>query len=315
MPVSEQAGFTLALTGATGFVGAAVLDQALKHGLRVRALTRRPQPPRDRVEWIDGDVFNAAALSRLADGADAFFHAAGAIKARSAWDFRAVNEQGVENALAAAKGQDVGRFVLVSSLAAREPHLSPYAASKKAGEDAMKNEGHGLTWAIVRPPAVYGPRDKEILKLFRAMKRGFAPTVGPTHRFSLAHVEDFARYALLLVRSPAASECVAEPDDGKAGGYTIADVAAAAGAILGRRVHVVRIPKGLLKAFALLNEVTAPLVGAVPMVTRGKVNEFQHPDWVSDGNAGKFAPSFRPAFTLEGGLAHTLGWYREHGWL
>jgi len=315
MAEKDRAGFTLALTGATGFVGAAVLDQALNQGLRVKALTRRAQAPRKNLEWVDGDVFNAAALARLAEGADAFLHAAGAIKARNPSEFMAVNQGGVRNAVSAAKTGRMKRFVLVSSLAAREPHLSAYAASKKGGEEALKKMGGGLSWAILRPPPVYGPRDREILRLFRAMKWGFAPTLGPAHRFSLIHAEDLARYALALVAAKRARHCIAEPDDGKPRGYTIAEVAAAAGPILGKPIRVVRIPKGLLKALALLNEVTAPLVGSVPMVTRGKVDEIHHPDWVSDGNARKLVPLFRPAFPLARGLAHTLAWYRREGWL
>ncbi|HXV73768.1 MAG TPA: NAD(P)H-binding protein, partial [Sphingomonadales bacterium] len=174
-----NAGFTLALTGATGFVGAAVLDAALVQGYRVRALTRRPQPPHPNVEWIAGDVFNGAALQTLFAGADAVFHAAGAIKAKNAAGFMAVNRDGVKNAIAAAKNAGVRRFALVSSLAAREPHLSPYAASKCAGEDVLKENGEGISWTIVRPPAVYGPRDREILRLFRAMNWGIAPFIAP----------------------------------------------------------------------------------------------------------------------------------------
>lgn len=315
MASKQKAGPTLALTGATGFVGAAILDQALRQGVRVKALTRRPQSPRKNLEWIAGDVSNGAALARLVANADAVLHAAGAIKAKGPAEFMAVNGQGVRNVLAAAKAAKTKRFVLVSSLAAREPHLSPYAASKRAGEEALTAHGKGLSWAILRPPAVYGPGDREILKLFRAMKWGFAPTLGPTHRFSLMHVEDLARYALALVLERRAARAIAEPDDGKPGGYTISDVAAAASNLLGTRVRVVSIPKGLLQALALLNEVTAPLLGSAPMVTRGKVNEIHHPDWVADGKASRAVPGFRPAFPLEKGLAHTLAWYRREGWL
>ncbi|HXV73280.1 MAG TPA: hypothetical protein VD713_00980, partial [Sphingomonadales bacterium] len=141
------------------------------------------------------------------------------------------------------------------------------------------------------------------------------PTIGPDHRFSLMHAEDFARYAVALTTAEHAVGCIAEPDDGKTNGYTMAEVAAAAAPILGHAVRAVTIPKFVLKTFALLNEVTAPLVGAVPMVTRGKVDEIHHSDWVSDGSGSRLLPAFTPRFSLGEGLSHTLAWYRNEGWL
>lgn len=307
--------FTLALTGATGFIGRSILDAALASGIHVRALGRRHQQSKKNLEWITGDVADVPALTALFSGANAVFHAAGVIKAKRYKDFIAINRDGVRNAIDAALGAGVERFVLVSSLAAREPYLSPYASSKKAGEDELKSLGSDMSWTIVRPPAVYGPHDKEILRLFRMMKWGFAPTAGADHRFSLMHVSDFAKYGLALLLAKHTENFITEPDDGKAGGYSMQEVAQVASTILARSVRVVTVPGSLLRTIAILNQITAPLIGATPMVTSGKINEIQHPNWVSSGLAQYCPPNFTVRFCLSQGMQDSFTWYKKHGWL
>lgn len=313
--METKARITLALTGATGFIGSSVLDAALAKGMCVRALGRRHQSSRQNLEWVVGDVVDVAALTSLFSGVDVVFHAAGVIKAKRREDFIAINRDGVRNAIDAALSAGVKHFVLVSSLAAREPHLSPYAFSKKAGEDALKNLRSNMSWTILRPPAVYGPRDREILRLFRMMKWGFAPTAGAGHRFSLMHVSDFAQYGLALLSAKHAENFTVEPDDGKTGGYRMHEVAQVAASLLARPVRVVTIPELFLKTIAVLNQITAPLIGATPMMTYGKINEFQHPNWVSSGLAQHCPPGFRVKFSLSKGMQHSFAWYKNQGWL
>ena len=160
----------LAITGGTGFVGSHVIDEALGAGHEVQALTRREQPGRDKVDWIAGDLDDRAALKRLIEDADAVIHVAGVINAPDQAGFDQGNVTGTLAMLAAATAGGVRRFVHVSSLAAREPRLSLYGGSKARSEELV--ESSGLDWAIVRPPAVYGPGDKETLELFKMAKRG-----------------------------------------------------------------------------------------------------------------------------------------------
>ena len=160
----------LAITGGTGFVGAHLLDAALAAGHQVKALTRRDQDPRDGLEWIAGDLSSRDALEQLVRDVDAIIHVAGTISAPTAAGFEKGNVAGTLAMLAAATAGGVHRFVHVSSLAAREPRLSVYGASKAKAEELVMSSG--LDWTIVRPPAVYGPGDRETLELFRMAKLG-----------------------------------------------------------------------------------------------------------------------------------------------
>src|SRR6185312_2119566 len=159
------ASMRLAVTGGTGFVGSHLLDQALGAGHEVATLTRREQPGREGIVWVAGDLHDRAALERLMSDADAVIHVAGVITGQTAAAFDKGNVEGTLSMLAAATAGGVRRFVHVSSLAAREPNLSLYGDSKARSEQLVM--GSGLDWAVVRPPAVYGPGDKETLELFR----------------------------------------------------------------------------------------------------------------------------------------------------
>ena len=161
----------LAITGGTGFVGSHLIDAALAAGHQVQALTRREQPERDGVLGSRRASTTATPSKRLVADADAVIHVAGVISAPDAAAFERGNVAGTLAMLAAATAGGVHRFVHVSSLAAREPKLSLYGASKARGRGAGPL-APGLDWAIVRPPAVYGPGDKETLELFKMAKRG-----------------------------------------------------------------------------------------------------------------------------------------------
>ena len=149
---------TLAVTGGTGFVGQAVIDEAGRQGLPLRALARREQAPCEGVEWIRGELADRAALDRLVEGADAVLHVAGVVNTPDLMGFHLGNVAGTEALIDAAKAAGIERFVFVSSLAAREPRLSKYGKSKHHAEELV--QASGLNWTIVRPPAIYGPRDR-----------------------------------------------------------------------------------------------------------------------------------------------------------
>ena len=164
---------TIALTGATGFVGQAVLDQAAQPDETVRALTRRAQAPRANVEWVGGDLSDTAALAALCEPCDAIVHVAGLTNAPDPAAFEEANVDGTARLIAAARHSRAKRFVFVSSLSAREPGLSAYGASKARAEKLV--EASGLDWTIVRPPGVYGPRDVDYFEMFRSARFGFVP--------------------------------------------------------------------------------------------------------------------------------------------
>ena len=301
------AALTLALTGATGFVGSHLLDLALAGGHRVRALTRRPQPPVAGVEWVAGALDDEAALARLVAGADAVIHVAGVINAADAAGFEAGNVTGTAALLAASTAAPVNRFVHVSSLAAREPGLSLYGASKARSEALV--EAAGLPSAIVRPPAVYGPGDRETLELFRMARRGLV-VLPPEGRLSLIHVDDLARLLLALAVSDA--RLLVEPDDGRPGGWTHREFGQQLGAAVGRRVRTISAPRGLLKLAARADRLVR---GRNAKLTPDRADYFCHPDWTARPAHAAPRALWRAEVDTPAGLAATARWYEREGWL
>jgi nucleoside-diphosphate-sugar epimerase len=237
-------------------------------------------------------------------------HAAGLIKARKPADFQAVNRDGT--VLLTALAPDVP-FVLLSSLAAREPQLSPYAASKRAAEEVLARRGG--PWLAVRAPAVYGPGDRETLAYFRAVARGLAPQPNvPDARLSLIHVTDLAEALGLALEQPL-SPSVYEIDDGHEGGHSYRDMAEAAAAALGRRARTLRISRTPMLAVARLNLLRQSLGGMPQILTPAKVNEMFHSDWAVHDRTLAKAIGFTARYDLAEGFRHTVVWYRARKWL
>ena len=301
---------TIALTGATGFVGQAVLDEAAARGLEVRALTRRPQEGREGVTWVRGDISARPALDALIDGARAVIHVAGVVNTPDPAVFEACNALGTREVAGAALDAGVGRFVHVSSLAAREPELSTYGASKRRGEEIVK--ASPLDWTVVRPPGVFGPRDTEIFELFRAAKWGVVP-MPREGRSSLIHVADLARLLVDLVDAgPEVLGQVYEPDDRRDGGWEHRELAKAIGAAVGRRVFVPQFSRPTLLGFSRADRM---LRRGKAKLTADRVNYLTHPDWTCDPVKAPPASFWTPRIETEAGLAETAEWYRREGWL
>lgn len=304
----------VAVTGVTGFVGPHLVAALARRGLKLRLLVRRwsPLPSLDGVEadMVLGDLSDEAALKRLVDGADAVVHAAGLIKARRPADFMTVNRDGT--ALLSALAPEA-TFVLLSSLAAREPLLSPYGASKHAAEAVVS--GRSGPWLTVRAPAVYGPGDRETLAYFRAVSRGLAPRPRLRDaRLSLIHVADLAEVLALAVERPPTPSTY-EVDDGREGGYSYRDMADAAGRAVGRRPLALAVPRPVMAALARVNAVGNSLGGPVQILTPGKVAEIFHSDWTAHDRRLAAALGFQPRYDLAAGFRETILWYRHHGWL
>ena len=313
---------TIALTGATGFVGAHVLRALLAGGWRVRALARDPAKvtlpgeARGKLEIIPGALEDEEALARLMDGAEAAVHLAGLVKAARAEDFTAVNAHGAARAAKAAAKAGARRLVHVSSLAAREPDLSPYARSKRLSEDMARENGGGMRVSILRPPAVYGPGDRATLGLVDQLSRAHAFLPGRAQgRFSLIHVCDLAGAIAALAETDTGADAPLEIDDGKAGGYSLNELGALAGEALGRPVRVHLLPKGAVWLAGLGADGLSRLTGRAFMLSRAKVRELYHPDWVArPARAGeKLDWTARLGFAQ--GFLETLQWYCAQGWL
>lgn len=299
----------IALTGGTGFIGARLIELALADGHQLAALTRREQPPRDGIEWIGGALEDRPAVARLVAGADALIHLAGVLNARDAAGFEAGNVDGTLAMLAAATAGGARRFVHVSSLAAREPKLSLYGASKARSEALV--ETSGLDWSIVRPPAVYGPGDRETLELFKMAKLGVI-LMPPGGRLSLIHVDDVARLLLALADAKAPAQILIEPDDSTPGGWTHKAFGDALGAAVGKRPLIVPAPAPLLRLAARADRLVR---GDKAKLTPDRAAYFAHRDWTVDPARAAPPSLWAPRIPTPQGLADTAAWYRAQGWL
>ena len=317
---------TVALTGATGFIGRRLIPLLVARGWQVRALVRDRQRAAGlaelsgpQVELVAGSLEDAAALKRLMRGVDAVVHCAGSVRGADYADFARVNVAGlgkvIDSVLASsAPAGGPPRLLTLSSLAAREPQLSHYAASKRAGEQLLADAGnanHDLQWLALRPPAVYGPGDKELLPLFQAMQHGLAPVVGERRgRFSMLYVDDLAdAIENWLSQGQDGGETVSgvfELHDGRKGGYNWDELLAMAAELRGGPVRALPVPRWLLLLFARVNLGLSRVFGYAPMLSPGKVNELRHPDWVVDDRALDDALCWRPQVQFAEGLRRTL---------
>lgn len=300
----------IAISGATGFVGSTLLDLATGKGHEVRALTRREQPERDGVTWVRGDLAATDALETLCTDADAVVHVAGVVNAPDKAGFVAGNVTGTKAMLDAARAAGTQRFVHVSSLSAREPFLSDYGKSKFGAEVAV--EASALNWTIVRPPAIYGPRDTEMFELFKAAKLGVVP-LPPEGRASMIHAADLAALLLALATDGGAhAGKVYDPDDGREGGWRHVEMAKAIGEAVGRKVTPVSMPAMLVKGAARIDRMVR---GTKAKLTPDRASYMVHPDWTADPAHRPPADLWQPQIATGEGLRATAEWYRAEGWL
>lgn len=296
----------VALTGATGFIGTALLERLAAAGFEIRALTRLPRPPGKTIRWIPGDLDDVRALRELVRDTTAIIHCAGVVRGASRAAFTRVNTTGTANLIDAAVAQDPPpRFLLISSLAAREPELSWYADSKRRAEQALAETAGAMPWTVFRPTAVYGPGDRELSPLLRLTRRGILPMVGRTPaRFSLIHVDDLAAAVLCWLAADARTPAgIFELDDGTPGGYDRFALARIAAEVWGRPVRPLALPASLVTVIAAINLGLSRLFRYPPMLTPGKVRELTHPDWVCDNTPlTRALPDWRPRVRLQDAL-------------
>lgn len=298
-----------AVTGATGFLGRHLVRQLADAGWNVRVLARRdPIHPLWRgfePEVVIGDLADGPALDRLCRGAEVVIHAAGLTKAWTRQAFHTVNVDGARRVAE----RVTGRMLLVSSLAAREPQLSDYAATKREGEDAAR-QVLGDRLGVVRPPALYGPEDPETLPLFKlAAASPVLPLLDPKARIAMMHVEDAARQIAALARQP--PPFLVALSDARPDGYSWREVMQTAAGVFGASPAYFPLPGGALSIVGSLSAL-APRSGSAPMITAGKIREIRHPDWsVSPAEQSVLLPSAH--FDLATGFLHSVRGYEESG--
>lgn len=313
---------TVAVTGATGFLGRHVIAALAARGCRLRLLARREPldlglPAAVVPDIVLGSLEDHAALGRLVRGADVVLHLAGAIKAADDAGYLRVNRDGTRALVDAVKQQaPAAHVVQVSSMAARHPELSGYAASKRAGEDVVRERIDVSRYSIIRPPAIYGPGDRETMIFFELASRKLVPVPGkPTARIALIHVEDAAR--ILVARALGVpTGRVHAIADGRPEGYAWREILGAAAAAVGNASpQYFSLPTGLVKTIGSGAGAIARIVGKTGMVSAGKIRELLHEDWsVHDEELMRDAAAL-PVHGLIDGFAGTAAWYRNAGWL
>jgi nucleoside-diphosphate-sugar epimerase len=317
------------VTGATGFVGSHLVDELLRRGDTVTALARSPEKAvalqARGVRVVAGHLHDSAALVQAARGQDVVFHVAGAVAARSETEFLEANRDGTRNMVGATQAAGAGRFILVSSLAAAGPSLrgrpldgsepprpvTAYGRSKLAGEEVVRSSG--LEWCIVRPPVVYGPRDREVFKLFRTARLGIAPVFGDgSQELSAVHAADLASALLLASAAPTRGRTyhACHPEI-----FTSAEFTQAVGLAMGRSIRTLRIPLSVGRTLLSVTEMSARITGQATILTSDKANEFFQPAWTGDPGPLLRDCGWQPRFDLRAGLADTYRWYRTAGWL
>jgi nucleoside-diphosphate-sugar epimerase len=306
----------VALTGGTGFIGKHVAAALTEAGWRVRMLVRQdpvnPLPSAVPTELVLGDLDSPDALARLVRGADAIIHLAGLTKAPGPAAFMRVNRDGVRLlASILVREAPAARRILMSSMAAREPGLSPYAASKRAGEDAARAVPGGAAWTILRPGVVYGPGDREGLALRRLGSLPLIPVpLAPEPRIAMIHVADLARAVVSLCGNQESGGRF-ELSDERSEGYGMGELLALTAKLLGRPPpRLLPMPGAAFWAAGLAADAAAGMTGRRGIFGRGKVRELLHRDWHANPALAISPTLWVPRIGLADGMAQTARWWR-----
>jgi nucleoside-diphosphate-sugar epimerase len=320
------------VTGGTGFVGSHLVDALLERGdtvtAVVRDVSRAGRLAEQGAQVVPAELDDAGALARSVDGADLVFHVAGVIKAIDQREYFRVNAEGTGRLLDACRQAEKGprRFVLVSSQAAGGPGwrerprteddeprpVSPYGRSKLEAERIALAASGDVEVAIVRPCVVYGPRDRAVLPLFKAMRWGLAPRLPNNPPVSLIHVRDLTDCLIRAADAPAAAGRAYFACGPAAGIDQLVGMIAAG---LGKRPVSVPVPSVALVAAGIGADVLSRLTRRPRPFGRQKALEMLHTSWWCSGDRAERELGFRARIAHADGLAETTRWYQARGWI
>lgn len=322
------------VTGASGFIGSNLVERLLAEGAQVKCLVR----PRSKLTWLSnphltlvpGDFHNPASLVQAVTDVDAVFHVAGATRAARRSGYFRGNLEATCNLLRACEDYGPGdqKFLFISSLAAAGPSsglpltedlkpypVSAYGESKLAAEGAVLEFGRKRPVIVIRPPAVYGPRDRDTFMLFKSMQRGFHVIPGlSVQKVSLVHVHDLVTGILLAVRSEQApSRVYYICSDGQHDWRTVGEYL---GLALGRRRFVtIYVPWGMMRLIALGGSLVSQFTRSPTLLSLDKLRDVRQSNWLCSNERAKAEIGFKPAIDLLTGLTTTAAWYKKIGWL
>jgi nucleoside-diphosphate-sugar epimerase len=317
------------VTGATGFIGSHLVEELVKQGSDVTCLVRSTSD----LKWIDsfdvrilyGDCEDMNSLLQIPERIDYVFHLAGITKTRKEEDFFCVNVNGTKNLLQAVASRipNVKRIIYLSSLAAAGPSndrtplnelavphpVSSYGRSKLQGEDAVRSFGDTLPATIIRPPAVYGPRDRDFFVLFKMLKRGFYPYWGKCY-YSVLYIDDLVRGIVMAAFSQRALGGTYFLSDGNV--YTTEDLVGGIEHALNINAVKMRVP---MPVVSILMSFAEKFGKKASILNRDKLREMSYSYWICDTSKARREIGFAPKVTIKEGLKWTADWYRIHQWL
>jgi len=329
----------IGVTGGSGFVGRMLLAKLVERGHDCRALENKSAvPAHPHITPVKGSLSNKESLRAFIAPCDVIIHCGGVVAAKSKQTFHTVNTGGTANMLDALhdlsdapdakddtkdsiktdtkKNTKAGarnkRVLFISSLAARQPHLSPYADSKKQAEALFAHDAP-YGWDILRPPGIYGPTDANTEPLFDLLDHGLSLKLGPkTARFSMIYIDDLTEAMIAWIAAGKTTQDVYEISDGTDNGYSWAEFSRICCALPSdRKVREIRFPKWFLR-FIALNAAFYSLFRADPaFFTLDKIRELSHPDWTADETAFARRFDWTPQIQAEQGLRLTQQWYTQ----
>lgn len=322
------------VTGANGFVGSHLVEALLERDYKVKSMVRKTSNLRWLsgldVEFIYGNLFDKSFLEKAVSDVDLVFHAAALTKAKNKEEFHRVNYQGTKNLIQACydKNPELKRFVLISSHAAVGPTkefmssdentlpnpISEYGKSKLLAEKEVLNYKDKLPVTIIRPPAVYGPRDTDMYMFFKLIKKGIKPLFGwGESQVSLIYVKDLVQGIILSAESEKAKGEIFFLSDDKS--YSFREAEKTIQDRLKVKAIYLRMPKFLFMTVAFLSGLSGKLKGSVGALNLDKAKEITQKYWVCTSKKAKAELGFSPKYTFEKGVKETAQWYKNLGWL
>jgi nucleoside-diphosphate-sugar epimerase len=321
------------VTGANGFVGSHICEALLTNGYTVRALVRKTSDLSNiktlPLNLVYGDICYPETLPAAVSGVTAVINNAGLVKTRNPEEFHRVNCEGTKNIIEAVRRHKPGltRLIHISSTAAcgpapddypiSEDHqpnpLTEYGRSKLAAEQAILANKANVPSTILRPSAIYGPRDKEMYSFFKAIKLGIKPLFGDGENYiNFTYIKDFAQAVAKTIATPAVSGSIYFVAEKRA--YSYREAGNIISSILINKTITLRIPGPILRLAGTVSDKVNGLIGKTSIFTRDKTNEILSKYWLFDTSKieqemGFCATDFRT------GAEETIAWYKEHDWL